>query len=100
MDMTSEIKRAATQYLLGTATAEEQTAMEEKYFSDPGVFQQVVAAEKKLLDDYAYGRLSSDDRAQFERHYLTHPKRRARAMTAIALAENLRGLNQMQAAPE
>jgi hypothetical protein len=90
MEVSDEIRQEATRYLLGAATADEQMALEEKYFSDPGLFEQVVAIEKELLDDYARDRLSAHERELFERHYLSHPKRRARAKTALALALKLK----------
>lgn len=89
MELSNEIKRELTRYLLGAATAEEQRALEEKYFSDPVFFEKVVAVEKELLDDSARDRLSPRERELFERHYLAHPKRRARAKTALALASAL-----------
>jgi len=89
MEFSKKNKRAVTRYLLGVGDEEEQTAMEEKYLSDQEFFEQVVAVEKELLDNYARNRLSSRERELFERHYLAHPKRRARAMTASALATTL-----------
>src|SRR5262249_40703514 len=55
----------------------------------PSLFEQVVAVEKELVDDYARDRLSPHERELFERHYLAHPKRRARAKIAVALASKL-----------
>jgi cell division protein FtsL len=89
MEPSGEIKREATRYLLGTATEDERAALEEKYFSDYGLFEQLVIVEKDLLDDYARGRLPAHEREMFERHYLVHSKRRSRAMTASALAAKL-----------
>jgi len=89
MELSKKNKRGVTQYLLGAAAAEEQIAMEERYLSDQDFFEQVVAVEKELLDDYARDRLSPGERELFERLYLAHPKRRARAMTASALVSTL-----------
>src|SRR5262245_29944427 len=96
MELSSEIKQQATRYLLGTATADEQRLLEEKYFSDQGFFDQVVAVEKELLDNYARGRLSARECELFEGHYLAHPKRRARAKTASALAFKLDQLKRLE----
>jgi hypothetical protein len=63
-------------------------------------FEQVVTVEKELLDDYARDRLSSRERELFERHYLAHPKRRARAMTAVALVSTLDRLKPPKAEAE
>src|SRR5262245_10619817 len=96
MELSKKNKREVTRYLLGAA-AEEQMAMEEKYLSDQGFFEQVVAVEKELLDNYARDRLSPHERELFERHYLAHPKRRARAMTAMALVSTLDRLKPLKA---
>lgn len=96
MEFPNQIKLEVIRYLLGEATAEEQRELEEKYFSDPVFFEKVVAVEKELLDDFARGRLSSRERELFERHYLAHPKRRARAKTALALASTLDQANRPQ----
>lgn len=96
VELSSKHKQEATQYLLGTATADEQMALEEKYFSDPSFFEQVVAVEKELLDDYARDRLSVRERELFERHYLSHPKRRSRAKAATALATKLDQLKDLK----
>src|SRR5262245_57822202 len=89
MELSKKNKREVIQYLLGAAAAEEQMAVEERYLSDQDFFEQVVAVEKELLDDYARDRLSTSERELFERLYLAHPKRRARAMTAVALVSTL-----------
>ena len=89
MELSKKNKREVIQYLLGAAAAEEQMAMEERYLSDQDFFEQVVAVEKELLDDYARDRLSTGERELFERLYLSHPKRRARAITASALVSTL-----------
>jgi anti-sigma factor RsiW len=78
-----------TGYLLGELREADQSALEERYFAEPEVFEQVVAAENKLLDDYSRGRLSEDRRARFERVYLTNPARRERVKFARALATRL-----------
>jgi len=90
-------KQEARRYLLGAAAAEEQMAVEERYLSDQDFFEQVVAVEKELLDDYARDRLSPGERELFERFYLGHPKRRARAMTAVALVSTLDRLKPLEA---
>jgi len=96
MELPKNNKQVVTRYLLGAAAAEEQMAMEEKYLCDQGFFEQVVAVEKELLDNYARGLLSPRERELFERHYMAHPKRRARAMTACALVSTLDRLQPLE----
>jgi hypothetical protein len=82
-------EQIATRYLLGELAEPEQTALEEKYFTDPALFEQVVRAETELVDDYARGRLSPQVRQRFEQAYLAHPQRRERLRFAEALAAKL-----------
>jgi hypothetical protein len=85
----TDSEQIATRYLLGELTEPEQTGLEEKYFADPALFDQVVTAETELVDDYARGRLSPQVRQRFEQVYLAHPQRRERLRFAEALAAKL-----------
>jgi anti-sigma factor RsiW len=78
-----------TRYLLGELSDSEQAALEEKYFSDPQVFDEMVKAENELVDNYARGRLNPESREKFEQYYLAHPKRRERAEFAQTLVTKL-----------
>ncbi len=76
-------------YLLGELSDSERAALEEKYFTHPQVFEEMVKAENELVDDYACGRLSPHLRERFEQYYLAHPERRERANFAQALVTKL-----------
>jgi len=76
-------------YLLGELPEAEQAALEEEYFNDVRLFDQMVQAENELVDKYARGSLSPSMRERFETYYLAHPKRRERANFARALAARL-----------
>lgn len=78
-----------TRYLLGELSEPERAALEEKYFADPQLFDQVVKTENELADKFARGKLSPQTRERFEQSYLTHPKRRERVKFAEALATRL-----------
>ena len=86
-------------YLLGELTEVEQEALEQQYFNDHLLFEQMVQAENSLVDRYARGLLSPEVRDRFERYYLAHPKRRERAKFAEALAVKLDQINDVVAAP-
>ena len=45
-------------YLLGELSESEQSDLEEKYFTDPQVFNQVLKTERELVDAYVRGQLS------------------------------------------
>ncbi len=85
----NDSKRTMTRYLLGELSEAEQTALEEEYFGDPRVFDEVATAESALVDDYVRGRLSPEARQRFEQFYLAHPPRRERMKFAEALATRL-----------
>ena len=53
-------------YLLGDVSDEEQIRLEECYFVDDDVFEQLSALEDELIDDYVRGELAEPQRNQFE----------------------------------
>ena len=89
MEPTSNSKRMIRRYLLGELPEAERAALEEKYFTDQVVFEQVVQTENELVDSYVRGRLAPRERAQFERHYLAHPDRRERMRFAKSFLTKL-----------
>jgi hypothetical protein len=76
-------------YLLGELSESEQSALEEKYFADPQVFNQVLETESELVDGYVRGRLANEVRERFEQSYMAHPARSERAKFAAALTTRL-----------
>lgn len=76
-------------YLLGELSEPEQSALEEKYFADPEVFNQILKAESELVDGYVRDNLPMETRAQFEQSYMVHPARNERVKFAAALATRL-----------
>lgn len=87
--MMDEPAQIMTRYLLGELSESEQAALEEKYFTDPQVFDQVLKTESELVDGYVRGQLSNEVRERFEKSYLKHPARRERMQFASALAARL-----------
>ncbi|HXU08976.1 MAG TPA: hypothetical protein VN743_08250, partial [Blastocatellia bacterium] len=76
-------------YVLGELSEDERVALEQRYFSDQQVFDQLVRIETEIVDDYVRGRLSAADRASFERSYLQNPDRVRRVKFAAALATRI-----------
>jgi hypothetical protein len=76
-------------YLLGELSEIQQATLENEYFRDRRVFDQVVQLETELVDKYARGLLSPAERERFEQHYLAHPIRLDRANFATALAAKI-----------
>src|SRR6185369_2447564 len=52
-------------YLLGLSTEEERTQVEERYFSDSEYFDQMLAVEDSLIDDYVTGRMPRERQRAF-----------------------------------
>ena len=55
-------------YLLGELPEAERAALEEAYFNDRRLFEQVVRAENELVDRYARGLLPPPVRERFEKY--------------------------------
>jgi hypothetical protein len=80
------VDNRSVDYLLGAMPERERDEFEHEYFSNPSVFERVARAESELLDAYARGRLSPEDRERVERVYRSDPRRRERLYFAKALA--------------
>jgi hypothetical protein len=80
-------ERLMRRYLLGELPEPEQSALEERYFSDSERLDEVWAVENQLVDDYARGRLSRKERKRFESHYLASPRHRDHVEFARMLFE-------------
>jgi hypothetical protein len=85
----SDSTQTITRYLLGELSEGERSALEERYFADPRVFEEVSAAETALVDDYVRGKLPADLRRRFEQAYLADAGRRSRVRFAAALASKV-----------
>ena len=85
----SKQEQTIQRYLLGELTESEQEVLEQQYFNDRALFEEVVHVENELADKYARGLLAPATRDRFEKHYLDHPRRRERARFAEALATRI-----------
>ena len=75
-----------TRYLLGAVSATERENIEAEYLVDEDVFEQMLIAEDELVDAYARGELSDQERGQFEKNFLTSERGRDRVHFSQALA--------------
>jgi CHAT domain-containing protein/lipoprotein NlpI len=75
----------AARYLLGALPENESRQIEERYFADTDLYDQLRAAERDLIDRYARGELSGADRQRFEDRFLKAPGRRDRVEFGLAL---------------
>lgn len=72
-------------YLLGRASPAEGINLENAYLADSTVFEELTEVENDLIDSYVRGKLSEQDKKEFEKQYLASPQRRARVQFASAL---------------
>lgn len=88
-DRSADDAAGAVRYLLGKMSDEESRALEQRVLVSREVFDDVMAAEDDLIDEYLEGGLSPAERQDFERVYLSAPDRRARVDFARALREKI-----------
>jgi hypothetical protein len=76
----------AREYLLGRLGEGEAERLRDRLLTDDQLFAEVEEAEADLLDDYARGELTAEERAGLEEGLLATPEGRWRARFAAALA--------------
>jgi hypothetical protein len=86
-------------YLLGEASPDDQTSLEDRYLQDDSLVERIRGVEAELIDAYWGGRLSSGNRRAFETHYLAEPAHRDRALFAKALIDYAASAGARSAAP-
>ena len=73
-------------YLLGSAPASERERLEQALFADEGLYEELLATEDELIDEYLGGRLPESQRASFLQYLSALPDCRQK----LAFAEALR----------
>jgi hypothetical protein len=76
-------------FLLGLLSTAEQPAFEESLFVDEGLNTRVRLAELDLADDYAFERLSAEERVLFEKRFLLTQDRRRMLQVSEGLRQRL-----------
>ena len=76
-------------YLLGEVTDDERAEVEQGYFADDGLFDQLTDLENDLVDAYVQGTLPAAQRKAFEERFLTSSSGIARVQFARALQEKI-----------
>ena len=61
-------------YLLGTLPDEQASAVEERYFTNPAVFNEIRRVEIDLISQFLDEELTEEEQEQFERRYLQVPR--------------------------
>lgn len=84
--MNNKIKdKLIIKYLLGQLSEDQMVKIEEEYVTDKNFFDQLVAVEDDLIDDYVRGRLSRRQRQQFETYFLCSAERQKKLEFARSL---------------
>jgi len=78
MKQRADSEKVMIRYLLGDVPEDEQIRVEERFFTDDEYFEQLLALEDDLIDDYVNGELTDREREQFEEYFLASPTRRQR----------------------
>ena len=85
-------------YLLEKVAEEEQSEIEERFFSDNDYFEQLLALEDDLIDSYVQGKLPKDEQEQVERLLMSSPRQRQDMEFTKSLVEDLTAVRSQEAA--
>jgi tetratricopeptide (TPR) repeat protein len=73
-------EKAVRSYLLGELGPQDAQALEERLLREEDFVEELLLLEDELIEDYARGALTPGERARFESHFLSTPKRRRKLM--------------------
>ncbi|HEX7331242.1 MAG TPA: hypothetical protein VF290_07070 [Pyrinomonadaceae bacterium] len=68
-------KEVLRSFLLGTLEAEPRAELEEGILCNPAAYEEILLLEEELIDQYVAGRLSKEERQQFETYFLITTER-------------------------
>jgi hypothetical protein len=74
-------KETMYRYLLGRCTKQEQLEVESAYLRDGTLFESLMKLESSVISAYRRGELSTEDRADIEKHLLAQHEKRQRKRT-------------------
>ena len=78
-------KQTIRYYLLGQATQEDSSRLEEQLLTDATLFQELLIVEDELIDQYLGDELPPAERQSFETHFLLAPERERKLCFGRAL---------------
>lgn len=84
----SDQEAIVMRYLLGKLSDSEAARLEQSYFADDSVFDEIEIAEDELIDAYVRDRLSAEDRKQFETQLLSSARIAERVEFARLLSKS------------
>jgi hypothetical protein len=100
MNTTDTNEARILQYLLGELAEEEQGQLEERFFADDALYQEVRVAERELIDRYVLGQLTGRERERFERRFLSSPRRRETVTLARSFRQTIAAVTAQVEPPE
>lgn len=74
-------------YLLGRLSESELERFERSYLTDEDLFNELREVEEELIDDFASGALTAEQRLSFEKYFLRSSERREKLAFATAMTE-------------
>ena len=96
MKKKADLERLLTDYLLGKLSEDEMSSIEDAFFADDDLYDQLEASKRDLIDRYVRGELNASDRESFKRRFLSLPGRQekvkfARVLNAHILTQKASG---------
>jgi CHAT domain-containing protein len=73
------------QFLLGQLSEAVRESIEERLMTDDAYFEEYELVKEEVIDEYAEGEMTDDERKKFERHFLTSASRHRDLRVAQAL---------------
>src|SRR5215208_2438753 len=71
----SELQKDLRRYLLGQLDDRTAEALEKQFLLQDEIFEELLAAEDELIEDYLAEALTAEDRGALENHFLSTPER-------------------------
>lgn len=75
MTPTPEVQERLRRYVLGQLAEDARAELEKGLLANDELFEELLAIEDEIIDDYLGERLNASDRAAFENHFLATPER-------------------------
>jgi len=82
-------EKQIVKFLLGQLAEDKRAGVEDRMFSDDRFYEQVLAIQEELADDYVLENLTPERRLHFEKNFLRSPRRRERVAFASAFTRAL-----------
>jgi hypothetical protein len=89
LKLDSKEQQTVREYLLGQATQEDSSRVEERLLTDGAFYEELLIAEDELIDQYLNGALPEHELERFESHFLLAPERQQQLRFARTLNKYL-----------